>query len=52
VVDLVDYLRDKLEHADEVVCTCSRVYVGWDNPPQTVRGRTNPNCAIHGDVVR
>jgi len=46
--DLVDYLRDKLEHADDVVCTCSRVFVGWDNPPETVRGRSNPNCVEHG----
>jgi len=51
--DLVDYLRDKLEHADDVVCTCSRVFVGWDNnPQQTVRGRLNPNCPEHGQYTR
>ena len=25
--DLIDYLRDKLEHADDAVCTCTFVYV-------------------------
>jgi hypothetical protein len=49
MADLVDYLRDKLEHADDAMCSCSRVYVGWENPPETVRGRTNPRCPIHGD---
>jgi hypothetical protein len=53
MADLVDYLRDKLEHADDVVCTCSRrVFVGWENPPETVRGRLNPACPIHGSYTR
>jgi hypothetical protein len=51
VADLVDYLRDKLEHANDVVCTCGRVYVGWDNT-ETVRGRLNPNCPEHGSYTR
>jgi hypothetical protein len=25
VIDLVDYLRDKLEHADGMVCSCGRL---------------------------
>lgn len=49
MTDLVDYLRDKLAHANDPVCTCVRVFVDWNNPPTTVRGRTNPRCVIHGD---
>lgn len=48
MADLVDYLRDKLDHTDDVACTCARVDVGcWDEPPKTVRGRLNPGCPIH-----
>lgn len=45
--DLVDYLRDKLEHADDPVCLCDQVNIGWPWAPETIRGRTNPNCPQH-----
>ena len=47
--DLVDYLRDKLAHADDVVCTCGTIDVrnlgDWHAPP--IR-RLDQRCPVHG----
>lgn len=49
--DLVDYLRDKLEHAEDVVCTCPEIDLSrlGDPPDQRRLARgLDPRCPIHG----
>lgn len=50
--DLVDYLRDKLEQADDVVCSCPDIGISdWSdraaNRRHTIKGR-DPGCLEHG----
>jgi len=52
VTDLVDYLRDKLVHADDVVCSCPDIDVStWADQARgerpTVKGY-EPTCPVHG----
>jgi hypothetical protein len=52
VVDLVDYLRNKLAHADDVVCTCPDIDVSTaqDRERVTVKGWSR-DCAVHGQTA-
>jgi hypothetical protein len=46
--DLVDYLRDKLEHADDVVCTCTYA----DFPAGRFLWDFRKGCPIHEEQRR
>ena len=48
----MDYLRDKLEHADDVVCTCPDLDISdWNDRAayriRTIKGQS-PTCPEHG----
>lgn len=50
--DLIDYLRDKLDHADDVVCTCpvADLSIAQDRSRglwPTIKG-WDEQCQIHG----
>ena len=52
MADFADYLRDKLEHADDLVCRCPLIDTTTYFTPASMRPRMirgfNPACPIHG----
>lgn len=50
VVDttLVDYLQDKLDRVDDVVCGCPTVSIGTYGDPTAATRGFHPLCPIHG----
>lgn len=48
--DLVDYLREKLEHSDDVTCTCPDVEITtWLDPEPVFTKGLDRRCPVHGN---